>query len=136
MPSTSRHRDHDDPRASNWEKYFSDVQNERWLVAKALLELDAHRTVQRDAARWITNSQREGHLTGSSDWIWDLELDWEAWVLDVDDCGRGWSGSEYRLFEVVAGLVVGRPFDMVGVLDRLGSWRVDAWRILAQWGTR
>lgn len=134
MPSTTPDRQH--AQTSSWEKYFASVRNERWLVAKALLKLDAHRTVQRDAARWITNSQREGHLADSGDWIWDLELDWDAWVADVDDRGRGWSGSEYRLFEVVAGLVAGRPFDMVEVLDGLGSWRADAWRILAEWGAR
>ena len=34
--------------------------------AKALLELDPHRTVQRDAARWITGPQVDGHLTDSA----------------------------------------------------------------------
>lgn len=134
MPSITP--DHDNAQTSTWEKYFSGVRNERWLVAKALLELDAHRTVQRDAARWVADSRQEGHLADSGDWIWELELDWDGWVADVDGRGRGWSGSEYRLFEVVAGLVAGRPFDMVGVLDGLGSWKVDAWRILAEWGTR
>ena len=134
MPSTTSNRDN--AQASTWEEYFASVRNERWLVAKALLELDAHRTVQRDAARWIMNSHREGHLADSGDWVWEFEIDWDAWVADVDDRGRGWSGSEYRLFEVVAGLVAGRAFDMVGVLEGLGSWRVDVWRILAEWGTR
>jgi hypothetical protein len=119
-----------------WREYFVGVRNERLIAARALLELDPHRTVQRDAARWITDPGRDGHLTDSGEWIWDLDLDWEGWVADVDMSGRSWSGSEFGLFEIVAGLAVGRPFNVVGVLDRLGSWKLDAWQILTQWITR
>lgn len=120
----------------SWEALFADAGNKNWLAAKALLELDPHRTVQRDAARWITSSGSDGHLADSGEWVWELELDWVAWVADVDERGRGWSSSEHRLFQVVASLVAGRPFPIAGVLDQLGSWEVGAWRILAAWGTR
>ena len=126
----------DNATSSTWDKYFAGVRNERLIAARALLELDPHRTVQRDSALWITDPRRDGHLTDSGEWIWDLDLDWEGWVTDVDVSGRGWSGSEFGLFEIVAGLAVGRPSDVVGVLDRLGSWKLDAWQILTRWITR
>jgi hypothetical protein len=122
---------------SAWERLFADVGGEEWLTAKALLELDDHRTVLRDAAKWITSSGDAGtrlplRACGTST---ELELDWDAWVADVDTRGRGWSSTEYRLFDLVAGLVSGRPFNVVGVLDRMDSWEAGAWRILTEWGT-
>lgn len=109
--------------------------NTEWLAARALLEPDIYRTVQRDAERWITNPQRDGSLSNSGTWVWELELDWEGWVADVDTRGRGRSGGEYQLFELTAGPLTGRPFNGVGVLDRMGSREVEAWRILTEWGT-
>lgn len=118
---------------ASWETFVSDVRNPAWLAAKALLELDPNRTVLRDAARWITDPRRDGHLADSGEWVWDLELDWDGWIADVGARGRGWSSSERGLFEVVAGLTVGRPFDIVGVLESLGPSKVNAWRILTTW---
>lgn len=63
------------------------------------------------------------------------ELNWRAWVADVDLRGRGWSSTEWRLFAVVAALTTGRPLTIVGVLDRRGSWEADVWRVLTEWGT-
>ncbi|MFC7723614.1 hypothetical protein ACFQW6_00755 [Nocardioides sp. GCM10028917] len=134
MPSLSR--DEANAASPSWERFFSRVHNKAWLAAKALLELDPNERVLRDAARWITEPRRDGHLADSGDWVWDLELDWDAWIADVDENGRAWSSSEHRLFEVAAALAVGRPFNIVGVLDRLGPWKFEAWRILTEWGAR
>jgi len=46
------------------------------------------------------------------------DIDWDAWVADVDEHGRGWSSTESRLFEVVAALVVDdRKLALTSVLD-------------------
>ncbi len=58
----------------------------------------------------------------SDTWIYDTTLDWEGWVADVDERGRDWSSTEWRLYDLVTGLTTGRPFNIVGVLDRMGSW--------------
>ena len=118
-----------------WEQYFNSVSNKEWLAAKALLETDPHRVVLRDAAHWILDSEVHGHLDESGEWVWELEMDWDAWVYDVEDRGRGWSGTEHRLFALVAALVTREPIPLVGVLDMMGSWEADVWRILTEWGT-
>jgi hypothetical protein len=43
----------------------------------------------------------------------DVELER---VANVEARGRGWSSTEWRMFEVVAGLTADRPFNIVGVL--------------------
>lgn len=105
------------------------------MAAKALLEVDDRRTVQRDAERWLNRSSVSGFRDESGEWIWGLELDWEARVTDVDTRGRGWSNTESRLFQLVAALLTGQPLKIVGVLDLMGSWETNVWRILTDWGT-
>lgn len=123
------------PAPPSWESFFATVGNQEWLTAKALLELNLFGAVRRDAERWLRHSKYDGHLDDSGTWQWAAELDWEAWVENVEEHGRGWCGSEWRLFEVVAGLTTGRPFNIVGVLDRMGESGAGVWRILAEWGT-
>lgn len=63
-------------------------------------------------------------------------IDWEAWAEDYDREGRGWSSTEHRLAQLVAALTVrDRTMKISGVLDLMGSWERDVWRILVEWGT-
>lgn len=122
-----------------WDAYWATVGAEDWLAAKALLELSA--TVRRDAAQWLRWETRPLWSSDGQERIGvgDPEpvLDWDDWVTDVDDRGRGWSSTEKRLYEVVAALVSQerRAIPLRGVLDEMGSWETDVWRILIEWGT-
>jgi hypothetical protein len=117
------------------------VGSEEWLTALALLDLPP--VVADDAARYTEWSQGGGRFTyaGEGDdrvstFHPDAEMDWEAWVNDVDQAGRGWSSSEARLYELVTALTVsGRKVALVGVLDQLGSWERQALDILIQWAS-
>ena len=119
--------------APTWTEFSSWVGNEDWVAAITLLEVDPHATVRRDAARWLSFSAGDGRMVDGV-FVPNPWLDWDEWVADVEGRGRGWSSTEWRLFDVVAGLTTGQPFNIVGVLDRLGSWRVPAWQILMTWG--
>jgi hypothetical protein len=125
------------PNMPTWEDYFARVGNEELLTAKALLTIDPHvDAVRRDAERWLRYSDTYYYRDEQSGTMrYDPVLDWDDWVNDVDTRGRGWSSGEWRMYDLVAGLTTGRPFNIVGVLDRMGSWKADVWRILTQWGT-
>lgn len=118
-----------------WEAFFARVGNESWLAAKSLMDLDRYGVVSGDASQWIRPSKKDGHRDEAGEWQRDLQLDWPAWVAHVDRHGRGWSTTQWHLFDIVAGLTTGRPFNIVGVLDRMGDWEPDVWRILVEWGT-
>lgn len=103
-----------------WDEIWSGIDGEAWLAAKALLELSP--TLQRDAMQWMQAPP---------------ELDWDGWIGDVDTAGRGWSSTEHRLFDVVAALTATEPraVSLRGVLDAMGSWESEVWRVLVEWGT-
>jgi len=70
------------------------VGSEEWLTALALLDLSP--AVAGDAARYTEWSQDGGRFTyaGEGDdrvstFHPDAEMDWGAWVNDVDQAGRG-----------------------------------------------
>jgi hypothetical protein len=129
------HEHHDAQPKPSWDEFFDTVGCEEWLTAKALLDLDPHHVVRRDAERWLRYSDHDGYRDETGNWRQQPELPWEEWVADVDNKGRSWSSSEWRLYEVVAGLTTGRPFNIVGVLDHMGSWESGVWEILTEWGT-
>lgn len=102
-----------------WDQTWADIDGEAWLAAKALLELSP--ALRRDAIQWMSRRS----------------IDWDGWIASVDEDGRGWSSSERRLFEIVAALVAEEPraVPIRGLLDNMGSWENDVWRILVNWGT-
>lgn len=116
------------------------VGNEAWLAALRILSISA--TVQADAAQF-TEWSRGGRFVDEPDgpetariFMPDPSLDWEAWVADVDEHGRGWSSTEHRLYELVAGLVIrGRTVDLVDTLGNLGSWERDILQTLVTWAS-
>ncbi|MDN5893930.1 MAG: hypothetical protein L0H93_07875 [Nocardioides sp.] len=126
------------PPRPSWDEYWAKVGSEDYLAAKALLELSSQ--VRCDAAQWL---EWVSHQLWSDDDepVGQSEpypnLDWEGWVKSVDEQGRGWSSTESRLFEVVAALVAEEPraIRLRGLLDSMGSWESDVWRILTEWGT-
>jgi hypothetical protein len=118
-----------------WEEYRTCVRNEELVAAMTLLEVDPYATVRNDAARWLSWSQRGDGRMVAGVLMPNPQLDWEAWVTDVESLGRGWSSSQWRMYDVVAGLTANRPFNIVGVLDRLNEWGTPAWCILAAWGS-
>ncbi len=115
------------PAAAAWSTCWPEVGSEEWLAARALLELSP--ALVGEAASWVAQGGgRPGAL-----------LDW---VADVDREGRGWSSTERRLFAVAAALIdpvdddgEPRTVPLVGLLDLMGSWEGDVWRILTDWGT-
>ena len=117
------------------------VGSESWLAAIALLDLSP--ALANDAARFTEWSRDGGRYSYAgegesreSTFEPDAEMDWDAWVADVDRAGRGWSSTEARLFELIAALVVdGRQVRLTGVLDALGSWQLPALDILVQWAS-
>lgn len=125
-PSTTR---------PTWQEFWAEVGSEDWLTALALLELDDHQVLRRDLERFLTYAPSAGWRDAAGVWHRQPELDWDAWVANVEERGRGWSSTEARLFELVAGLTTGRPFNIVNVLGFLGSWELQMWRILTAWGT-
>ena len=116
------------------------IGNESMLAALALLRLCP--PVERDAERfaeWSTGGRYTYEGEGDEQvgtFHPNAIVDWDAWVADVDKVGRGWSSTEARLFEIVAALTVeDRKIALNGVLDHLGSWETDVWRVLVEWGT-
>ena len=117
------------------------VGSETWLAAIALLDLSP--ALANDAAQWTAWSRDGGRYSYDGDgqdrvstFHPDAEKDWAAWVHHVESGGRGWSSTEYRLFDLVAALVVdGRTVRLPGVLDALGSWQLPALNVLVQWAS-
>lgn len=116
------------------------VGSEEWLAALALLDLS--HAVGADAARFTVWSRDGGHYTYESDGDErvgtlhpDALMDWQAWTADVDEQDRGWSTTEWTLYELIAGLTTGRPLQLVGNLNSLGSWESDALGILINWAS-
>lgn len=117
-----------------WEDAFAGVGSEEWLTAKALMEVDPHRTLINDAVQFISPNGN-GYRADDGSWVEEVTVDWDAWVEDVYERGRGWSSTENRLFNLVASLVTDRLVSIRDVLGYLGSWEYDVWRILVDWGT-
>jgi hypothetical protein len=125
------------------EKVRDSTGNERVLAALALLLKVCPAPLGRDAARftdWDTVAGTFTYEGEGEDKVCTFHpaagIDWDAWVADVDERGRGWSSTESRLFEVVAALVVDdRKLALTRVLDYMGSWETDVWRVLVEWGT-
>lgn len=117
----------------DWDTYWARVNNETFLAARDLLELDTHRVLTRNAAHWLRFDDYAGWRDDDGNWHGEPEMDWEAWVQDVEERGRGWSSNEYRLFQVVAAFVAERPVQLVGVLDSLAEWRLPTLMIIARW---
>lgn len=120
-----------------WDAYWATVGSEEYLAAKALLELSS---IQLDAAQWLEWHRDEQYDDDHNPAGWSdpyPTLDWDAWIRDYDETGRGWSGTEHRLFRIVAALVSSeeRPFPLRETLGYMGSWETDVWRILVEWGT-
>jgi hypothetical protein len=110
----------------DWNAFWNGVSGEDWLAAKALLDLCP--TPLRSEARSWLRPDADG---GGRGW-----LDWDGWIADYDERGRGWSSTEHRLFAVIASLVdPDRPLALTRTLGYLGSWEGDVWRILTEWGT-
>lgn len=130
---------HPDPTPSGtpaWPDFWKQVGSEEWLAAKALLELDTYGTVRNDAGHHLAYpAQPYRTVNEDGERCWAIVMDWEGWVADVDEHGRGWSSTERRLFHLVAALTTGRPLNIIGVLDQMNSWEHDVWRILVDWGT-
>ena len=117
-----------------------EVGNESWLAALALLDLSP--AVADDAARFTSWSRDAGRYTYEGDgedrvstFHPNSEMDWLAWVADVDERGRGWSSTETRLYLVVAALTANQPLQLIGVLDRMGTWERQVLDVLVQWAS-
>lgn len=116
-----------------WELYCAETGNEELTAAVAVLGCDPFKKVMRDAGRWLYFSKSGGGRMVDGVFCPDPLLDWQAWVDDVDKVGRGWSSNEWRLYDVAAGLATGRPFNIVGTLDRLDEWWSPVMKILNTW---
>lgn len=118
-----------------WQEYRDHVGNEERAAAIAVLEIDPYKVVLADAARWLCHSPFGDGRYVEGNFRPDPYLDWDAWVADVDGAGRGWSSTQWRLYEVAAGLATGREFNIVGVLDRLNEWTRAVLLVLIAWST-
>lgn len=106
----------------SWDELTERFGSEEWLAAIRLLQLSS---IRHDAAQWAIFDDH-GEPT----------IDWDGWVADVDQQGRGWSSTEHRLFSLVASLVIPeRPLKIVYCLEVMGSWQRDVWQILVDWGS-
>ncbi|MGL4743724.1 MAG: hypothetical protein ACRCXL_04970 [Dermatophilaceae bacterium] len=118
-----------------------EVGSEDWLAGLALLGLCP--VVARDAARFTEWSRDDGSYTYDGereDRMGTFHpqplMDWAAWAADVDGCCRGWSTTEWRLYELVTGITVeDRPMQLSSVLTGLGSWEAQALTIVVEWAS-
>lgn len=119
-----------------WDEYWATIGDEQLLAAGALLELSA--TVRADVENWLCWQHEQawtatdGTQVPAERWA---DLDWDGWAVDVEERGRPFSSTEGRLVEIVAALAARRPLQLDGVLNLMGSWETDVWRILTEWGT-
>jgi len=123
-----------------WDETWARIGSEDMLAAKALIELSP--SLRAEAGFWLTYDEQPVYASDA----WDAEqigteqgdpiFDYPAWLADVEKNGRGWSSTEGRLFQVVASLLdAERKMPLRFVLDAMGSWETDVWRILVAWGT-
>lgn len=117
-----------------------EVGNEEWLAALALLDLSP--TVAADAAQYTNWSRDSGRFTYAGDGAQrvsilhpDPEMDWIGWVADVENCSRGWSSTERRLYKLIAALTTDQPLLLAAVLDMLGSLEFEVLDVLVQWAS-
>lgn len=120
--------------APTWEETFARYGSEEILAAKALIEISP--ALLRDARRYLDWSPTDGYRDAGGVWHASPRFRGDQWLGSVDDVGRGWSSTEWRLFRIVECLLdPRRSLSLVGVLDGLGSWEAPAWRILVCWGS-
>ena len=115
------------------EQVRNTVGSEEWLAAFALLDLSP--AVRADAARYTGWARDDGRFADSGEFEPDPQIDWEAWVADVEETGRGWSSTERRLYQLIAALIGDRPLKLLGVLDGMGSWEREVLAIVVQWAS-
>ncbi len=114
--------------------------SEEWQAGLALLALSPALTA--NAARFTTWSDGGGRYdyTGEGEervavFTPNPGMDWAAWAADVDEHGRGWSSTEWRLFELIAGITVrDRRVSLTEVFN-LGSWEREALTIVVEWAS-
>lgn len=121
---------------------WASVGSEEWLAALALLDLSP--VLIADAGRYAEWS-RDGGGTFSYEGEGEDQVStfhpnpvmaWDAWVADVDEQGRGWSTTEWQLFDLIAALVVdGRALSLHNTLRGLGSWERQALDVLVGWAS-
>lgn len=121
-------------RRPTWDEFTAIRRDNTFSAAIAVLEIDTHRQVQHDAARWLFFS--DTWHRGDDGAVRHLPmLDWQGWAADVDERGRGWSTTTHRLFEVAAALGANRPMRITDTFSSMGSWEPEVWRVLVNWGT-
>lgn len=109
-----------------WTQYTAAATHPDLTAAIAVIETDNWNQLSHDAARW-TRYRDVRRI--------EAELDWEAWIKDVNERGRGWSSAQFRLFDLAAALATDRPIQVTETLRSLGNWEPEVWRILVAWGT-
>lgn len=116
------------------------VGSEEWLAGLALLALSP--TLAGDAAGWTQWAANDGQYTYSGtgeERVGTFHptplMQWDEWVADVDERGRGWSSSEWRLSDLVAGITVAKRRVSLTEVFTLGSWEGDALAIVVEWAS-
>lgn len=114
--------------------------SEEWQAGLALLDLCPGLAL--NAARFTEWSDHGGRYVPTGDgevqevvFHPDPLMDWEAWAADVDDAGRGWSSSEWRLFELIAGITIRERKVSLEEVFSFGSWEREALAIVVEWAT-
>lgn len=107
-----------------WGEYTAHVTHTDLTAAVAIIELDNWRQLQTDATRWLCYRETDRP-----------HLDWEAWINDVNERGRGWSSAQFRLFNLAVSLAEDTSIQITETLSSFGNWEPDAWRIMVAWGT-
>ena len=104
-----------------WEDLTEAFGSEEYLAAIRLLQLSS---IQHDAIQWASHTE------------YGPTIDWEGWVRDVDEQGRGWSSTEHRLFALIASLVIPeRPMKIVYCLELMGSNQRQVLEVLVDWAS-
>lgn len=105
-----------------WDELTEEVGSEQWLAAIRLLQLSPQ--VRNDAGQWLGYDDDRP------------TIDWNEWIRDVDEQGRGWSSTERCLFQLVAALVDSeRKVQIAGLLDWMGSWQRQVLEVLVEWAS-
>lgn len=117
------------------------VGSEEWLAALALLDLSP--ALAADAGRYTEWARVGGTYSYEGDGEDRVStfhpnpvMAWDAWVADVDEQGRGWSTTEWQLFDLIAALVVDkRTVSLRDALRGLGSLERRALEVLVGWAS-
>lgn len=115
-------------------------RSEDWQAGFALLDLCP--VLAQDAARFTRWANAGGRFASTGEGDHEVVvfnpnplMDWDGWSGDVDLTGRGWSSTEWRLFNLVTAITIRERKVFLTEVFNLGSWERDALAVVVDWAS-